>query len=103
MIWGLIGASTIASHYVIDEIRAQDGHDIKGLQSSSFTHANKFTEAHNTAHEIMTQRPVGSIYLTDEDGIREVSFSQHNLYQQSLGLFAKAFTGCIVNVDYGNI
>ena len=103
MIWGLIGASTIASQHVIDEIRSQDGHDIKGLQSCSVTHGKTFAKAHNIAHEIMTQRPVGNIYLTDESGTREVTFIQHNLYQQSLAQFAKALTGHTVKVDYGNI
>ncbi len=79
----------------------------------------------------MTQRPIGNIYVTDEDGTREVTFSHHNLYEQSLGLFSKAVNGDgrpsadgvdvikslavalavkksavigrIVNVDYGNI
>lgn len=47
MIWGLIGASTIASQFMIDAVRAQHGHTIKIVQSSNAAHGAQFAEAHH--------------------------------------------------------
>jgi len=40
--WGLIGASTIAREYMIDAIRAQAGHDVVAVMSSSAERAKAF-------------------------------------------------------------
>jgi len=118
-IWTMPSGVMVQTHESFTHRYAKTGIEIYGDKGSII------------AQEVMTQRPIGNIYLTDEDGTREVTFSQHNLYQQSLGLFAQAVngdgrpsadgvdgikslavalavkksavTGCIVNVDYGNI
>jgi len=66
----------------------------------SFTHAFAGTgvEVHGTkgsivARNVMTQLPVGEIELRDKEGVHEVSFSGHNLYVRSMGLFADALRG----------
>jgi 1,5-anhydro-D-fructose reductase (1,5-anhydro-D-mannitol-forming) len=47
MRWGLIGASTIASDYVIKAIRAQDGHDIRTVMSSSAERGREYAVEHS--------------------------------------------------------
>ncbi len=66
----------------------------------SFTHpyAGTGIEVHGTkasivARNVMTQAPVGEIELRDQDGVRPVSFSDHDLYVRSMGLFAGAVSG----------
>lgn len=66
----------------------------------SFTHRFAVTgvEVYGTkgsivARNVMTQNPIGEISLTDESGTQSVSFSDHNLYSRSIGLFAEAVKG----------
>lgn len=66
----------------------------------SFTHAYAGTgvEVHGTegsivARNVMTQNPVGEIELRDKNGVHPVSFSDHNLYVRSVGLFVGAVNG----------
>jgi len=66
----------------------------------SFTHpyAGTGIEVHGTkasivARNVMTQAPVGEIELRDQDGVRPISFSNHNLYVRSMGFFAGAVSG----------
>ena len=40
--WGLIGASTIARQYMVEAIRAQKGHDVVAVMSSSAERATAF-------------------------------------------------------------
>ena len=41
----------------------------------------------------MTQQPIGEIILRNEDGERSVQFSDHNLYERSMSMFAAAING----------
>ena len=66
----------------------------------SFTHgfAGTGIEFHGTkgsifAKNVMTQRPIGEITLRTESGEEPISFSDHNLYERAVGLFAKAAAG----------
>ncbi|MCC1492906.1 Gfo/Idh/MocA family protein [Cognatishimia sp. F0-27] len=70
------------------------------MTHESFTHAFARTgfEVHGTrgsivARDVMTQRPVGEITLTDADGPRPIAFDAHNLYVRSLGLYYAATRG----------
>jgi 1,5-anhydro-D-fructose reductase (1,5-anhydro-D-mannitol-forming) len=47
--WGLIGASTIAAEHMIDAIRAQQGHDVVAVASSSAARAKEFAATHKIA------------------------------------------------------
>ncbi len=47
--WGLIGASNIASQHMIDAIRAQSGHEVVAVMSSSAQRAQDFAEKHRVA------------------------------------------------------
>lgn len=66
----------------------------------SFTHpfAGSGIEVHGSeasviARDVMTQRPVGEIVLSDKDGRQTVPFSDHGLYVRSLSLFTQAVAG----------
>ncbi len=66
----------------------------------SFTHAFAGTgiEVHGTdgsilARNVMTQRPIGEVILRTEHGEQAIPFSDHNLYDRSVRLFAEAVTG----------
>ncbi|MFV2001524.1 MAG: Gfo/Idh/MocA family protein [Paracoccaceae bacterium] len=66
----------------------------------SFTHpyAGSGIEVHGSkgsiiAHNVMTQRPVGDIELRTQSATQPVSFSDHNLYVRSMGLFVDAMNG----------
>ncbi len=47
--WGLIGASTIAAEHMIGAIRAQHGHEVVAVASSSAARANDYAAKHGIA------------------------------------------------------
>lgn len=70
------------------------------MSHESFTHAHATTgfEIHGTegsivAKNVMTQQPVGEVVLTTAKGSETLSYSTHNLYERSLGLFNAACAG----------
>ena len=70
------------------------------MAHESFTHAFAGTglEIHGTkgsivARGVMTQRPVGEVILRTAAGEEALTFSDHNLYARSMGLFAAACAG----------
>ncbi len=67
-------------------------------ESFTHTHAKTGFEIHGSkgsivARNVMTQAPAGEIFLTTKDGTNPVPFSDHNLYERSLGLFYQATRG----------
>jgi 1,5-anhydro-D-fructose reductase (1,5-anhydro-D-mannitol-forming) len=70
------------------------------MTHESFTHrfAGTGIEFHGTkgsirATGVMTQRPAGRVTLITDDGEEEISFSDHNLYVRSVGMFTDAVAG----------
>lgn len=66
----------------------------------SFTHpfAGSGLEVHGTkgslfASGVMTQQPVGTISLRTAEGVEEISFPAHNLYQQAVTDFVASVDG----------
>ena len=66
----------------------------------SFTHpfAGSGIEVHGTegsvfARDVMTQRPSGTITLTDKAGTFQLNYEQHELYGYGLKAFNRAVTG----------
>lgn len=49
MIWALVGASTIASQYMIGALRAQAGGEVRWVVSGSEDHARRFAQDHGIA------------------------------------------------------
>ncbi|MDM0110953.1 Gfo/Idh/MocA family oxidoreductase [Variovorax sp. J22R133] len=68
--WGLIGASTIATEWMINAIRAQPGHEIVGVLSSDPARGAAFAERHGIASsttsldELLARPDVGAVYIS---------------------------------------
>src|SRR5438105_6774024 len=68
--WGLIGASTIARQYMIEAIRAQSGHDVVAVMSSSaeraksFAADNKIAGAYDSLDALLADPAVQVVYVS---------------------------------------
>lgn len=76
----------------------QSGATVQTHESFTHAHAGTGIEVHGTkgsivARNVMTQQPIGEIWVSDENGREAVSFSDHNLYVRSMGMFADAVKG----------
>lgn len=61
-------------------------------------HAETGIEFHGTdgsiiARNVMTQSPVGTVELRTSDGVKDIGFSDHNLYARSVEMFANSILG----------
>ncbi|MBB4121157.1 Gfo/Idh/MocA family protein [Martelella radicis] len=79
MKWGLVGASTIASEHMIGAIRAQAGHTVEAVLSSSAERGQAFATRNGIPHaftdlETLLARPeIGAVYISTTN---EKHFSQ---------------------------
>ncbi|MES2967439.1 MAG: Gfo/Idh/MocA family oxidoreductase [Pseudomonadota bacterium] len=70
MDWALIGASTIASQYMIDALRAQDGHGIRWVISGDARHAMDYAARHDIPNHgtdlkvALADPGVGAVYIS---------------------------------------
>ncbi len=70
MNWGLIGASTIASQYMINAIRAQQGQEISSVLSGSDDRGREFAAKHSipsstlNLDELLSDANIGSVYIS---------------------------------------
>ena len=70
MDWGLIGASTIGAEHMIGAIRAQSGHDVKTVLSSSaargraYADGNGVEQATTSLEEILADDTIGAVYIS---------------------------------------
>ncbi|TLP62715.1 Gfo/Idh/MocA family oxidoreductase [Parasedimentitalea maritima] len=70
MNWGLIGASTIASEHMIGAIRANSGHDVVSVQSSSPTRGKEYAAKHGitasttSLSDILNGSDVDAVYIS---------------------------------------
>lgn len=70
MRWGLIGASTIASQYMINAIKQQHGHEIKTVLSSSAGRAKEYSITHGIAchtdnlGQLLADEEIGAVYIS---------------------------------------
>jgi 1,5-anhydro-D-fructose reductase (1,5-anhydro-D-mannitol-forming) len=68
--WGLIGASNIAGEHMIGAIRAQEGHDVVAVASSSAERAQAFAATHRIAGAyastaaLLTDPAVQAVYVS---------------------------------------
>src|SRR2546421_9372241 len=68
--WGLIGASTIARQYMVDAIRAQAGHEVVAVMSSSRERAESFAKeqrvasAHDSLDALLADPAVQVVYIS---------------------------------------
>lgn len=70
------------------------------MSHESFTH--KYTHSAIEVHgdkgsiyatNVMTQKPIGEVFLMNDTGRHQISYDDHNLYVRSLSLFADAVKG----------
>jgi 1,5-anhydro-D-fructose reductase (1,5-anhydro-D-mannitol-forming) len=78
--------------------RMPSGAMVQTHEGFTIRHAGTSFEVHGTkgsivARNVMTQQPVGEITLRSDTGEESVPFSDHNLYQRAVGLFADACAG----------
>jgi len=68
--WGLIGASTIARQYMVEAIRAQSGHDVVAVMSSSAERAksfavdNEIASAYDSLDALLADPAVQVVYVS---------------------------------------
>ena len=74
--------------------------DVLALLHDAFTvkHAGTGVEIHGTegsivARDVMTQRPIGQVFLRNAEGEREIAVEHENLYARSLAAFNAAVRG----------
>ena len=68
--WGFIGASTIAAQHMIGAVRAQSGHDVAAVASSSaeraraFAAEHKISGAYGSVAALLADRSVHVVYIS---------------------------------------
>jgi 1,5-anhydro-D-fructose reductase (1,5-anhydro-D-mannitol-forming) len=80
-VWSMPSGITVQTHESFTHPFAGSGLEIHGTKGSIF------------AHGVMTQQPVGEVWLVDENGRHDVAYDRHNLYHRALGEFANAVRG----------
>lgn len=80
-LWQMPSGVQVMTHESFTHPFAPTGFEVHGTKGSAF------------GRNVMTQQPVGEITLRNADGEKDISFSQHNLYERSVRLFAEAMDG----------
>ncbi len=80
-VWSMPSGAMVQTHESFTHGFAGTGIEFHGTKGSIF------------ARNVMTQEPVGQIRLVDMEGETNIAFSNHNLYERSLGLFGQAVNG----------
>jgi 1,5-anhydro-D-fructose reductase (1,5-anhydro-D-mannitol-forming) len=80
-VWSMPSGAMVETHESFTHRFALTGIEIHGSEGSVY------------GRGIMTQRPVGEVFLVDELGHHPVAFSDHDLYARALSLFASAAAG----------
>jgi 1,5-anhydro-D-fructose reductase (1,5-anhydro-D-mannitol-forming) len=80
-VWSMPSGVTVQTHESFTHAFAETGLEIHGTKGSI------------VARNVMTQRPIGEVWLQDADGRHAIPFSGHDLYARSMGEFDKALKG----------
>jgi len=98
MRWGLIGASRIASSYVIDVIRAQPGHEIQSVLSSdaargeAYARDNAIPESYTDLDALLADDGIGAVYISTTNekhhpqALAAIAAGKHVLCEKPLGM-----------------
>jgi len=98
MRWALIGASRIASSYMIDAIRAQDGAEIVSVLSADRSRGEAFAEEHKIARhttdlaELLAADDVDAVYISTTNekhhpqALAAIAAGKHVLCEKPLGM-----------------
>jgi len=79
MNWGFIGASRIAAGYLIDAVRAQDGHKVTSVLSSDAARGADYARTHGIAtsttnlDDMLADPEIGAVYVSTTN---ELHFAQ---------------------------
>lgn len=79
-------------------LRMPSGAIVQTHEAFTVPHAGSGLEVHGKtgslfARDVMTQRPIGEVWVVDEAGRRDLPVEPHDLYGFSLGKFAAAIRG----------
>ncbi|MEM7268807.1 MAG: Gfo/Idh/MocA family oxidoreductase [Pseudomonadota bacterium] len=79
-------------------MRMPSGVLVQTHEGFTIRHAGTSFEVHGSegsivARNVMTQQPVGEVTLRTDAGEEQIAYSEHNLYERAVGLFAKACAG----------
>lgn len=80
-VWSMPSGATVQTHESFTHGFAETGLEIHGTKGSI------------VARNVMTQRPIGEVWLQDAEGRHAIPFSDHDLYARSMGEFDKALKG----------
>lgn len=80
-VWTMPSGAQVMSHESFTHPFAGSGIEIHGTEGSIF------------ATGVMTQRPVGEVWLVDAEGRRRAPFDDHDLYRRTLDRFVAATRG----------
>lgn len=96
--WGLIGASTIASQFMINAIRAQEGHDVVSVFSTSAERGEKYAADHGIAQsttslgDLLSNPDVAVVYISTtnelhkEQALAAISAGKHVVCEKPLAM-----------------
>ncbi len=111
MIWGLIGASTIASQHMIDAIRAQDGHDIKTVQSGNAAHGAQYAKAHNIPNStddlsiLLDDTNISAVYISSTNekhkaqSLAAIAAGKHIICEKPLAMTVQDATAMVQTAE----
>ncbi|MEO1681417.1 MAG: Gfo/Idh/MocA family oxidoreductase [Pseudomonadota bacterium] len=80
-VWSMPSGAMVLTHESFTHPHAGSGIEFHGTDGSIF------------ARNVMTQQPIGEIWLQTAEGRSDIPFDTHNLYIRSLGLFYGAAKG----------
>ena len=96
--WGLTGASTIASQWMIGAIRAQEGHSISSVLSSDASRGAEFAASHaigsstTSLSEMLNDQPVDAVYISTtnekhyDQAMAAISAGKHVMCEKPLAM-----------------
>ncbi len=80
-VWTMPSGIMVQSHESFTHPYAGSGIEIHGTEGSLF------------AQGVMTQRPTGTVTMTDRDGALQLNYDRHDLYSYGLKAFSQAIAG----------
>ncbi len=98
MNWGLIGASTIASQFMIDAIRAIDGNEVVAVFSSSDQRGEIYAEQHSIAkhtaslNDLLADLQIDAVYISTtnekhkEQALAAIAAGKHVVCEKPLAM-----------------